>query len=221
MNVDYVIKMGGSIMYDKDKTIQLLRVLAQSKNKNIVYTIGSGYLGEVYKKWANDSMMPFDNSAICWSNIQSINANIIASMNQNFIVCDSVEKIYEILKDGKRPIVDARGFHKDFEHLEQQTTDVRSAEICHKLGCKQLVIITDIDGIYTSDPKKVNNTQKLKRINAEDLVKMGRTSVDKGLAEKLIEYKITGYVVGINNLIKEKEVIEHSSLEKGTIIEHE
>jgi UMP kinase len=220
MKVEYVMKMGGSILYETEKTCKLLEILANSRQKNIVYTIGSGYLGEVYKSWSNDSSMPFDISAKCWSNIQSINANIISSLNDKFVVCEDVEEIEQTLKDGKRPIIDARAFHNEFKDSKYQTTDVRSAILCKKLECKNLVIITDVNGIYTEDPKKVNTSKKIERINANELLKLGRTSVDRGLAEKLIEYGIDGYVVGLDTLIQEQEIKGKETLEKGTVIEH-
>ena len=225
MKVDYVMKLGGSLLYDMQKTRIMLQRIDASKNHNTVYTIGSGYLGEVYKQWVmqeNGVEMPFDNSIMTWSNIQSINANILAGINSNFVVCSDLAQVDEALQNGKRPVLDARGFHKHFEQEEyaNQTTDVRSAIMCHVLGCKQLIIVTDVDGIYSSDPKKDSNTQRIKRINASELRKMGRTSVDKGLADKLIQYGITGYVVGIDSIVKEKEMSQESLEDAGTVIEH-
>lgn len=223
MKVDYLMKLGGSLLYDLDKTKMLMERIEKSSNKNVVYTVGSGYLGEVYKKWGreeNKINVPYENSIKIWSDIQSTNANIMASLNPNFIVCDNVEEVDMALKKEKRPILDARGFHEEFKELKYQTTDVRAACLCNKLNCKNLIIVTDVDGIYSGDPKKDTGSQKLKVIKAKELTKMGRTSVDKGLAEMLIQYGITGYVVGIDSLVRSRDLSEKEALEEGTLIEY-
>ena len=223
MKIDYVMKLGGSLLYDLEKTRALLSRIASSSNHNIAYTVGSGYLGEVYKKWVREDnavSIPFDNSIKIWSDIQSANANIIAALNPNFIVCDNEDEIEDAIKSGKRPLLDARGFHDEFKDLKYQTTDVRSAKLCEKLKCKNLIIVTDVDGIYSSDPKKDSKSHRLGRINARELAKMGRTSVDKGLAEMLIQYGITGYVVGIDSLVQSKDLSKTETLENGTVIEY-
>ena len=223
MKVDYLMKLGGSVLYDLNKTRILMERIEKSSNKNVVYTVGSGCLGDFYKRWVREGsgvIVPYENSIKIWSDLQSANANIIASLNSNFIVCDNVEEVDLVLKEGKRPILDARGFHEEFRELKYQTTDVRAAFLCNKLGCKKLIIVTDVDGIYSGDPKKDSNSKKLKVIQAKELIKMGRTSVDRGLAEMLIKYGITGYVVGINSLVKSKDLSQKETLEEGTLIEY-
>lgn len=223
MKLDYIMKLGGSLLTDLDKTKILLSRIQNSPNKNVAYTVGSGYLGEVYKKWIkeeNKLSLPYQNSIKIWSDIQSVNANILASINHNFVVCSSEEEMQEALRCQKRPILDATGFHENFKNLPYQTTDVRTAHLCHILGCKNLIIVTDVDGIYETDPKKDSKAKKLTQIKAQDLIGMGRTSVDKGLAEMLMQYGINAYVVGIDTLVTEKELSRESMRDKGTTIEH-
>ncbi len=212
MKIENIMKLGGSILYDMEKTKKLLKIIENSNTHETAYTIGSGHLGEEYKMWVKDTngiSMPFDNSTICWSNIQSINANIIAAINSNFVVCQNESEAKQVLRDKKRPILDARGFHDYFKDLEFQTTDVRTAKLCDVLGVKNLIIVTDVDGIYTGDPKKDSSSQKIKLINPEDLIKRGRTSVDKGLAEALIKYNLRCYVTGIDSILGNRDVSDN------------
>lgn len=66
MKLDYIMKLGGSILTDLDKTRILLSKIQNSPNKNVAYTVGSGYLGEVYKKWikVNNSSDLKDNDML-------------------------------------------------------------------------------------------------------------------------------------------------------------
>lgn len=223
MELDYIMKLGGSLLTDLEKTKKLLARIEKSSNHKVAYTVGSGYLGEVYKKWIkqeNKLKLPHDNSIKVWSDIQSINANILTSLNDNFVVCNSQEEMEHAINEGRRPILDATGFHEHFIELQYQTTDVRTAQLCYILNCKNLVIVTDVDGIYESDPKENWQAKKIRQIKASDLIEMGRTSVDQGLAEMLIKYGINAYVIGIDGLTKEREISSETIMDSGTIIEH-
>ena len=83
--IDYVIKIGGSLLYNIPDITCLLDKLTKSK-VNAVFTIGSGHFGEVFKDFlkSNELKLPFEAAINCWSNIQSVNANIITGINNSF-----------------------------------------------------------------------------------------------------------------------------------------
>ena len=223
MELDYIMKLGGSLLTDLDKTKILLSRIQNSRNRNVAYTVGSGYMGDVYNSWIKDEnhlTIPFEKSIKIWSDIQSINANLLASLNSNFVVCNNQDEMNRAIAENKRPILDAVGFHQNFKCLQYQTTDVRTAYLCHKLGCQNLIIVTDVDGIYEDDPKNNSEARKIRQIKAQNLKDMGRTSVDQGLADMLIEYGINAYVVGIDGLVAGKDLSKESMEEHGTVIEH-
>lgn len=221
MKVDYVIKVGGSILYDVTSADLLLDMMYKNKEANYVLTVGSGYLGEMYKDFVysrNNLDIPFDDSVRDYANIQSINATVLASINNNFVVCESKEAIELALEQGKIPIADARGFLNVYRHERNQKSDVRSANICKELGCENLIVVTNVAGIFDTDPNKTVGATQLPMVSAEDLAKMGRTSVDEGLAEKIIEYDLNCCVVGIENLIMNYGKIDSNLIETGTVI---
>ena len=220
MKVDCVVKLGGSLLYDVSLAKKMLDALYDNNSSNIVVTIGSGYLGEVYKKFLSDNGIEpgYDDSVRDWSNIQSINASIIASINNNYVVCSNLNEIETTLLNEKIPIIDSRAFIDVFKNNQVQKSDVRTASICKYLNCSNLIIVTDVSGIYESDPKKCENAKIIERISAEDLIKLGRTSVDNGLAEKIIEYDLNCYVLGIKNILKYNGKMEEDVLSTGTKI---
>ena len=153
MNVDYVIKIGGSILYDCSAADLLLDLLYRNKCGNYAVTVGSGYIGEMYKDFVysqNNLNIRFDDSVRDYANIQSINASILSSINNNFVVCESKEEIDSILRQGKIPIADARGFLPIFRKDAYQKSDVRTANICNALGCKNLIVVTNVSGIFVA-----------------------------------------------------------------------
>lgn len=219
--VDCVIKLGGSILYNMSSAKKLLDYLDENEKSNLVFTIGSGYLGEVYKEFVitqNGLTIPFANSVVDWANIQSINASILATLSPNYVVCNDPEEVYAALENGKRPIADARGFLDTYKKDINQKSDVRSAHICSKLNCKNLIVVTDVPGIYEEDPRKKPGAHIISLIDAQKLKSMGRTSVDEGLAEKIIEFDLKCYVLGIDNLIINKGMLNEITISTGTVI---
>lgn len=220
MKIDCVIKLGGSLLYDIPLAKKMLRVLYESNNDNIVVTIGSGYLGEIYKKFLSDNNIEpkYNDSIRDWANIQSINASIIASLNNNYEVCNTIKEINETILNNKIPIIDARGFLSVYKNNLIQKSDVKSASICNYLDCQNLIIVTDVSGIYESDPKLNKNAGIIKKISAEELSRLGRTSVDDGLAEKIIEYNLNCYVLGIKNILEYQGKLDEEVFSTGTKI---
>lgn len=52
-----------------------------------------------------------------------------------------------------------------------QTTDAVAASLAARSGSDLLIFVTDVDGIYTEDPKKSPKAQKIEKMTTEELVK--------------------------------------------------
>ena len=198
MTIDYVVKLGGSLLSNLEKTAEFLRKIAAVES-TCLFTVGSGPLGDAYKALAYErrTSMPFDLYVECWSGIQSINARLIASIHPSFALCSDIRQIENCITKGLRPIIDAKDFAHYYKRLRYQMSDVRSALVAHLLGCRKLVIFTDVDGIFSGDPRTDPSARRLDFIEAYDPILQSRTSVDEGLAEHLIEYGVTTFVAGI------------------------
>lgn len=71
------------------------------------------------------------------------------------------EKAIKILNDGRIPVL---GGIKP-----GQTTDAVAAELANVSGSDLLIFFTDVDGIYTSDPKKDEDAEKIDRMTPSEL----------------------------------------------------
>lgn len=221
MSIDCIIKLGGSLLYDFPKTKKLLKEIYDNKSGNLAVSVGSGALGEIYKEFitqlGNDEIT-FNNSVRDFSSLQSINASIIAALNENYKICETKEEVEECMKEEKIAILDTRGFIGVFKNDKFQKGDVRAANLCNYFDCHNLIVITNVDGVYDQDPNENNNAHIIEKITSENLKKMGRTSVDNGLAERIEDYNLTCYVIGINSLLNNKGNI-NNTLPTGTKIE--
>jgi aspartokinase-like uncharacterized kinase len=209
MSVDYVVKIGGSLLVDLEKASAFLRKAAKA-GPACVFTVGSGPLGDAFKDFAATSpaAMPFGPWVECWSAIQSINARLIVSLHDSYTLCGHVRQIEEALAGGRNPVVDAKDFVPQYLTLTRQMSDVRSAVVAGVLGCRRLVILTDVEGVFSSDPRVDSTARKLRALTAHDPILRSRTSVDEGLAEQLIEHGITAFVIGVDGYLASERPLE-------------
>lgn len=88
-------------------------------------------------------------------------------------------------------------FQKDpLKHSWDITSDSIAACIAGLLHVKKLILVTDVDGVFTSDPKKDLNAKLRGKLSANELLSWNkRTCVDKFLPKMLLETRLDCYVV--------------------------
>ena len=113
-----------------------------------------------------------------------------------FIENINAERIYAELKSDK--IVIITGFQGINENLDITTfgrggSDTTAVAVAAALKAKNCYIFSDIDGIYSSDPKKVQNTKKLTKISYDEMLELSNEGA-KVLHNRCVEigekYKI-------------------------------
>ncbi len=98
------------------------------------------------------------------------------------------------------------------------STDMVGAELAYKTNAAKYIIATNVDGIYTKDPNKFKDAEKISEIKIEDLVEKygidwksaGKNIVIDGPALKLInKHRIRTFVLNGNNLDEIKNVLSN------------
>jgi aspartokinase-like uncharacterized kinase len=103
------------------------------------------------------------------------------------------------------------------ENCWDVTSDTIAAHISSILNSKKLILVTDVNGVFTQDPKKVSQAKLIEEISAKELLeRKERTSVDKALPETLLQAKLDCYVVNGNYPKRVKQILEN----KRTICTH-
>lgn len=101
-------------------------------------------------------------------------------------------------------------FRKD--HLESSwdvTSDSLAAYIAGVLHAKKLILITDVDGIFTENPEKSLDATLMAEVSAKQLLNWNkRTSVDRTLPKILLKTKLDCYVVNGKRPKRIKAVLE-------------
>ena len=76
------------------------------------------------------------------------------------------------------------------------TSDSIAAHLAENLKITNIIIITDVDGLFTKDPKKIPEAKLIKKISPNSLLQFNQeTCVDMFLAKLLIISKIRCFIV--------------------------
>jgi len=197
--MEAVLKVGGSLADDIASLTRLCQELsALAKAYRIAIVPGGGEFADTIRK--------FDKT-YGLSNTVAHKMAILAMDQYGFLLSDITPKSYvsHSLKEvsnsakGMLPILlpSKLMFREDpLEHSWDVTSDTIAAYIACLLDAEKLVLVTDVDGIFSKDPKKTLDAKLVEELSAEELLAWNRrTSVDKVLPKILLQANLDCYVV--------------------------
>ena len=102
----------------------------------------------------------------------------------------SAERIKEELKNGK--VVVVAGFQgvsvaREITTLGRGGSDLTAVALAKALGAKICEIYTDVDGVYTADPRIVKDARKLSRISYDEMLELASLGA-KVMQARSVEY---------------------------------
>ena len=76
------------------------------------------------------------------------------------------------------------------------TSDSIAGYVAGRLGVGKLVLVTDVDGVFSGDPKVDAGAELLEEVSASGLLELGvRTSVDRFLPQLVLKFGLECFVV--------------------------
>jgi aspartokinase-like uncharacterized kinase len=101
-------------------------------------------------------------------------------------------------------------FEEDpLENSWDVTSDSIAAYVASRVHAEKLVLVTDVDGVFTSDPKTDSSAKLIENLSAERLLKLNRqTSIDRYLPKLLLDAQINCHVVNGNFPERVEAVLE-------------
>jgi hypothetical protein len=198
--MDAVIKVGGSLAEEPERLKALCTKLSEfAKKYAIVVVPGGGRFADVVRD--------FDQRFTLSSEVSHRMA--ILGMDQfglllSQIIPDSCATY--LLNDAKQlseirvvPVfLPSRLMFKEdpLENSWDVTSDSIAAYVAGRLRVAKVLLVTDVDGIFTKDPRKHADAVLIERLSAEELLKFNqRTSVDRYLPKLLLDVQVDCYVV--------------------------
>lgn len=218
--MEAVLKIGGSLTKQPKSLIKLCKELSVlAKVHRIIVLPGGGEFADTVRRL--DTKFKLSN--------ESAHKMAILAMDQfglllSDIIPDSyvIYEIKEIKKklETKLPIFLPSKFMFLEDPLENSwdvTSDSISAYFADKMEAKKLILVTDVDGIFTHDPKKGVKNRLVEKVSTKELLDLeDRTSVDKFLPKMILNLNLDCYVMNGKN----PERIRHILKNEDTICTH-
>jgi len=198
--VDAVVKVGGSLAEDPERLINLCtRLSGLAKSYELVVVPGGGRFADVVR----DSDKRFNLSSGISHRMAILGMDqfglLLAQITPNSCATYLLDDAKQLSATEVVPVfLPSRLMFKEdpLKNSWDVTSDSIAAYVASRLQADKVLLVTDVDGIFTKDPKKHEDATLIEQVSTEELLKLNtRTSVDRFLAKLLLEAPIDCYVV--------------------------
>jgi uridylate kinase len=166
-----VIKIGGSLLFTEDKELDKIKIekfcqIFKKRKINGTHVIVCGG-GIIAREYINAVRHFHGNEALCDTfgiDLSRINSRLLIASLQDFaypLVPKSMEELSMALLF--RKIIVMGGLQPG-----QSTTSV-ALEVAEFINAEEIIILTDVEGIYDKDPKKFKDARLLKTLTYDEL----------------------------------------------------
>jgi len=202
-----VVKVGGSLsLYPEKLRTLCLKISEISKEQKLIVVPGGGEFADVVRcldKSFHLSCSTSHGMAILGMDQYGM---LLSDLMPGSITTHKLEEINNYFYLNKLPIFLPSHLLLREDSLENSwavTSDSIAVYIASKLQVTKVLLVTDVDGIYNSDPKKFSEAKLIKNISVSELLAINkRTSVDIALPKLLLKIPIDCFVV--NGLFPER-----------------
>ena len=202
-----VVKVGGSLANYPEKLRALCVKLSEVSLKHKLLVVpGGGEFADVVRDLdARFSLSCGASHRMAILGMEQYGF-LLSDLMPNSFAVNRLEEVKKVLDLGKLPVFLPSNLLLSEYPLENSwnvTSDSIAVYIAGRLQVRKVLLVTDVDGVYTSDPKKYSDAKLIEKLSAEQLLAMNkRTSVDKFLPKLLLKLKVDCYVV--NGLFPER-----------------
>jgi len=218
--MEAVLKVGGSLADDPASLASLCQELSVlAKAHGILIVPGGGEFADTVREF--DKTYSLSNMVAHKMAILAMDQYgfFLSDITPNSYVSHSLEEISNSVK-GTLPIFlpSKLMFREEpLEHSWDVTSDTIAAYIAGLLHAEKLILVTDVDGIFSEDPKKNVDAKLIEELSAKKLLGWNkRTSVDKTLPKILLKANLDCYVVNGGYPERIKMILEN----KKTVCTH-
>lgn len=194
-----VVKVGGSLSENPEKLKALCAKLGELAKKHALVVVpGGGRFADVVRDL--DRRFSLSSAAAHRMAILGMDQYglLLSDLTLTSHVADSLEDVADS-GFGKLIVFLPSKLMLNEDSLENSwdvTSDSIAAYIACRLNASQLLLVTDVDGVYTNDPKIDADAKLIKKLTPKQLLDMNRrTSVDLYLPKLLLKSKIECIVV--------------------------
>ncbi len=198
--MDAVVKIGGSLTEDPDRLRALCRKLGElAKKYAFIVVPGGGSFSDVVRDFDRRFALSSDISHKMAILAMDQFGLLLLDFVPDSCVIHRLEDAEDFSEAPNTPIFlpSQLMFQEDpLENSWDVTSDSIAAYVAGRVHARKLVLVTDVDGVFTSDPKTHSDAVLIEQLSAEELLKLKqRTSVDRFLPKLLLDAGFGCYVV--------------------------
>jgi aspartokinase-like uncharacterized kinase len=198
--MEAVIKLGGSLAEEPKKLKALCQSLSTlAKKRALIVVPGGGRLADVVKTLDRRFMLSSEVAHRMAILAMDQFGLLLSCIMPYSCVFHRLENAKKLLENRNSPIFLPSKLMFEEDPLENSwdvTSDSIAAYVASRVSAKKLVLVTDVDGIFTSDPKNDSSATLIKNLSVEQLLALNRrTSVDRYLPKLLLDVHFDCYVV--------------------------
>jgi 5-(aminomethyl)-3-furanmethanol phosphate kinase len=201
-----VAKVGGSLASQPDKLRALIQKLDElSKKHPLIIVPGGGEFADTVRELDSRFGLTSQTSHFMAMLAMDQFGILLSSLSNKATTTTKLERVKDLFQLDFMPIFlpSQLFFFKDpLENSWDVTSDSIALYIGSVVRASKVLLITDVDGVYTSDPKVDRTAKLIHQLSAKGLAALGRTSVDKAFPRLLGQNKIVSFVV--NGLFPER-----------------
>ena len=203
------MKIGGSLLRVQDRLKTFCRELPEvGKLVDLAIVPGGGVFADEVRR-LYDTLGLSDSTA----HFAAITAMDVYGLILSDLIPKSrpVTSLYEAKREIRQnviPVILPSRIMMDvdvLEHSWEVTSDSISAYIASLLGARKLVLVKDVEGLYSSDPRIDRKATMIELIDASELERLSTsTCIDRTFPKLLIDYGLECMIIGpnIENLVK-------------------
>lgn len=192
-----VVKVGGSLEPHRDKLTTLMHTLSElAKEHTLIVVPGGGGFADKVREAA--AAYHLDNTAAHRMAILAMDQYglLLSGLAQRCIYTYSLAEAEEFASRGVLCIyLPSREllFDETLKPSWSVTSDSIAAYTAWRCGFSLLILLKDVDGVFSDDPKKDADTLLLKEVHATDLPRYG--CVDDNLATYIRRFNLNCWVL--------------------------
>jgi len=202
-----LVKVGGSLALYPEKLRALCAKLSEaSKKHRLIVVPGGGEFADVVR--CLDARFSLSCGVSHRMAILGMDQYglLLSDLMPNSVTVSKLEEVTYFLDLGKLPVFLPSNLLLSEDPLENSwnvTSDTIAMYLADRLQVHKVLLVTDVDGVYTNDPKKDSDAKLIKNLSASELLAVNkRTSVDKALPKLFLKLPIDCFVV--NGLFPER-----------------
>lgn len=202
-----IVKVGGSLAEQPHKLRELCAKLGEfSKVHRLIILPGGGEFADTVRNMDKRfSLSPAASHRMAILGMDQYGL-LLADLLPNSRVVTELAALQKALDMDRLPVFLPSAFLFSDDVLEPSwdvTSDSIAVHLAKVVGVNRTILVTDVDGVFSCNPKQSADAKLIRKLSARDLLaKDTRTSVDKYLPKLLAESKIECFVV--NGLYPER-----------------